>query len=186
MIELDTTQERLGNWIETYSAAKFWPMDPRPEEVRVEDIAHSLSLQCRYSGHTKFHYSVAQHSLLVAVCLPTELKLWGLMHDAAEAYLVDLPSPIKSMMPEYAVAEDNVLRAIAFRCGLTMPIPPEVKAIDRRILLDERNVVMSPSMNNWYLGDLKPLGIFISDGALSTEHVERTFLKRYVEYGGCA
>lgn len=88
--------------IQTYTGRKFWPLDPRPEDVCIEDIAHALSLKCRFGGHCKQFYSVAQHSVLVCNTLNAnggrrspELLMQGLMHDAAEAYMPDIASPIK-------------------------------------------------------------------------------------------
>lgn len=93
--------ERKGDWIQTYTGRQFWPLDPKPEEVCIEDIAHALSQQCRYAGHTIRFYSVAQHSVEIALRVPRAAALWGLLHDAAEAYLVDLPRPVKYLMPAY-------------------------------------------------------------------------------------
>ena len=87
--------ERVGDWIQTMSGVIFYPLDPRPEEIRIEDIAHALSHQCRFAGHCREFYSVAEHSVRVSRELPQEFMLWGLLHDASEAYLVDLPRPIK-------------------------------------------------------------------------------------------
>ena len=84
--------------IQTASGVKFYPFKPSSLDVVLEDGAQALSLQCRYSGHTKWkdkmkHYSVAQHSLYVSyVC---KYPLWGLLHDLTEAYCVDVPTPIK-------------------------------------------------------------------------------------------
>ena len=70
-----TTQGRKGDWILTYSGIEFWPLDPRPEDVRIEDIAHALSMQCRFAGHCDRFYSVAEHSIRVADLVPREDKL---------------------------------------------------------------------------------------------------------------
>lgn len=86
-----------NNWIQTYSGCKFWPMDPRIEDISLKDIAHSLSLQCRFTGHSSRHYSIAEHSLLVSSIVPAEFKLQALLHDASEAYLADLPRPLKHL-----------------------------------------------------------------------------------------
>src|SRR5689334_10911717 len=77
----------------TFSGEPFWPLDPQPEDIRIVDIAHALSLQCRFNGHTKFHYSVAQHSLIMSFNVPLQFALEALLHDAAEAYIGDLIRP---------------------------------------------------------------------------------------------
>jgi len=84
---------RIGDWIQTYTGKRFWPLDPRPEDVDILDIAHSLSLLCRFTGHTSSFYSVSQHSILVAQEVPKRLRLWALFHDAAEAYIGDIARP---------------------------------------------------------------------------------------------
>ena len=137
-----TNQNRHGDRMMTVSGRTFWPLDPRPEEIAIEDIAHSLAHQCRYAGHTRAFYSVAQHSVLVAQNLPPELRLWGLLHDASEAYLVDLPRPVKRFITGYAEAEDRLMRCIADRFGLCWPCPPQVKRVDAAILTDEMQQLM--------------------------------------------
>lgn len=89
---------------------------PTPDMIDIEDIAHALSLLCRYNGHVEYHYSVAQHSCLVHDLLlgfPREIAFAGLMHDAAEAYVGDMGSPLKKMLPEFTQVEDAVFWAIA-------------------------------------------------------------------------
>jgi hypothetical protein len=87
--------KRKGDWMQTYTGRQFWPIDPRADEIDIVDIAHALSQQCRFAGHCKSFYSVATHSWHTSNVCNSENALWGLLHDAAEAYLVDLPTPIK-------------------------------------------------------------------------------------------
>ncbi len=113
------------DWIHTYTGKKFYPIKPNPEDICIEDIAHALSLQCRFTGHTKYFYSVAQHSLLVSLILrdqdrPNSVCLWGLLHDASEAYLIDVARPVKHL-PEFATyreAETRLMLAISSKFGL--------------------------------------------------------------------
>lgn len=144
------TQERVGDWIQTWGGRPFWPLDPRPEEVYLEDIAHALGMVCRYGGHCDRFYSVAEHSFWVSSHLPDELKLWGLMHDASEAYLGDMVRPLKRCMPEYRTAELRVEQIIAERFGLSWPMPEEVKQVDTAMLLLERDQLMAPPPMAWY------------------------------------
>ena len=93
--------DSLDGFIGTFSGLRFWPLAPNLEKILVEDIAHALAHQCRFGGHASRFYSVAEHSVHVSqLCLP-EHALWGLLHDASEAYLVDLPRPLK-LLPEFA------------------------------------------------------------------------------------
>lgn len=141
--------DRHGDWIQLVSGKPFWPLDPRPGEITIEDIAWSLSMQCRYAGHTTQFYSVAEHSVMVASIVPEQHALWGLLHDAAEAYLVDLPRPVKQLMPTYREAEDRLAGVIAHRFGLSWPMPSEVEEADRAMLGAERLQMMATSELEW-------------------------------------
>lgn len=100
-----------GDWIQTFKGIKFHPYAPLPEEIDIRDIAHALSMICRFGGHSERFYSVAEHSINVSM-LASECPLRALLHDASEAYLGDIPRPIKSMMPEYVVAEKRLQTVI--------------------------------------------------------------------------
>jgi len=137
------TDKPRGNWFQTFTGKQFYVLDPRPEDVCIEDIAHHLSLICRFNGATVAHYSVAQHSVLVADSLPEELRLWGALHDAAEAYIGDMVRPLKLEMPAYKEVEVRIERVIAERFGLVWPISPEVKVADNRALATERRDLLA-------------------------------------------
>lgn len=143
-------ENRNGDWMQTYTGLRFWPLDPRVEDISLNDIAHSLSMQCRYGGHSLRFYSVAEHSVLVAQACSIENALWGLLHDASEAYLVDVPRPLKRSLPGYKEAEDRVMRCVAEKFNLSWPMPDEVKMIDERILGNERRAVMREGPS-WHL-----------------------------------
>lgn len=99
MLSSDIERE-VPQWIRTFTGKRFYPLKPTIEDIDILDIAHALSNQCRFSGHSKWHYSVGQHSVYVSQVVrslggsPTDI-MWGLLHDASEAYLVDLPTPVK-------------------------------------------------------------------------------------------
>ena len=176
-IEPIASRSRHGDWMQTASGIAFWPVDPRPEDVRIYDIAHSLSNMCRYGGHCTTFYSVAQHSVLVSRALPPELKMWGLLHDASEAYVVDVPRPLKPFLTGYREAEDSVMAAIADAfdlCPRTMP--SEVKRIDNAILADEATQIMGPPPRAWTLPE-PPLGIKITP--VGPEEARQMFLAEY-------
>lgn len=113
------TITRKGDYIETFSGIKFWPLDPKPEEIVIRDIAHSLSLVCRFTGHCKFFYSVAQHSIhtsniLRQLGLSPKAQLRGLLHDASEAYLCDIAAPVKPHLPGYRELE-SILEDVVYK-----------------------------------------------------------------------
>jgi 5'-deoxynucleotidase YfbR-like HD superfamily hydrolase len=114
----------------------------REDDVRLADIAHALSLINRFTGHTTAPYSVAQHSVLVSKIVEQQHALWGLMHDASEAYLGDVSTPLKMMLPNYRELEDHVQRTIATKFGMRWPVPHEVKEADLRALLAEKRDIV--------------------------------------------
>ena len=120
-------------WIRTYSGIKFYPFNPKIENILIEDIAHSLSNQCRFSGHSSKFYSVAQHCCFVADICSEENKMWGLIHDATEAYFIDVPSPIKKAIKEFKNIENTLSLAIAEKFNLPSKMPEEVHEADRSI-----------------------------------------------------
>lgn len=171
---------RTGDWILTYSGRRFWPLDPDPEDIDIVDIAHALSNQCRFSGHTKFHYSVAQHSVLVSLNVPLKVAMWGLLHDAAAVYLVDLPRPIKrspDLGEIYQHYEDKLLHAIAEKFCLPLPIPKEVHEADDRALMTERRDVMPQNPHPWKEFHSQPYSVTIF--RVSPADAEKEFLVRY-------
>jgi hypothetical protein len=145
---------RLGDWSQTYTGKRFYVADPRPEDVDIIDIAHALSMMCRYSGHVSMFYSVAEHSLLVSHMVPPEDALCGLLHDATEAYLSDLTRPVKRTLGEdnlYFDLERTVwCRAIVPAFGLPLDLPQSVKDADLEICASEKATLM-PRSSDWNL-----------------------------------
>lgn len=170
---------RIGDWMQTYTGKAFWPFDPRPDEIDIIDIAHSLANQCRYAGHCIKFYSVAEHSLLVSRLCSSENRLWGLLHDATEAYLVDLPRPIKWHLPDYKAIEIKLEIVIASRFNLPLPMPSEVKTIDDCILDLERIQNMSKPPYNWQVHN--HLGIETTIQNWNPAKAKRLFLAAYKE-----
>lgn len=132
---------RLGTWTPTYSGHRFWVLDPRPEEIDPIDIAYGLSRINRFNGATIGNpYSVAQHSLRGADEIAVEYKQHFLLHDATEAYIGDLVSPVKDVVNgDYQAIESRIEAAIAARFGLTWTEEAyrAVKEIDNRMLVTE-------------------------------------------------
>lgn len=147
-------------WIQTFTGKQFWPLDPRPEDVCIEDIAHALSNKCRYGGHALRFYSVAEHSVLVARNVRPELRLKALLHDAPEAYspFGDVPRPIKAFVSWVEPIEEKLAAAIAARFGLDNLEDPEVKRVDVAILHDEAARLMPNPPQPWRVPG-EPLGL---------------------------
>lgn len=165
-----------GDWMQTYSGRRFYPLDPHPDEIDPTDIAHALALLCRYGGHVDRFYSVAEHCVLMSEAVAPEHALAALLHDATEAYVVDVPRPLKRQLPDYRAIEDRVWVAIAWRFNLPYELPGPVKAADDRILLTERNALM-PRAERWEQdGVVEPLPVDIQGWAPS--EAERRYLDR--------
>lgn len=166
-------------WISTYTGKKFHVLSPHEDEIRIEDIAHALSLQCRFTGHVKSFYSVAQHSVLVSQLCDPKDALYGLLHDATEAYIGDMSAPLKhtSEMSRFRAAEAAVMVAIAnkFRVPLTEPL--SVKQTDKRLLLTEARD-LGLDVTGWYK-EYQPFELTIIP--LSSALAEYKFLKRFQE-----
>lgn len=169
---------RNGDWMQTISGGQFWPIDPRPGDVRIEDIAHALSMMCRFGGHCARFYSVAEHSVLVSRAVPPADALWGLLHDAAEAYVADIVRPAKRFIRGYSEVEDRIMAAICEAFGLPLDMPPEVKRADNAVLADEAAQIMGPAPATWTLPE-PPSGAVIV--GLSPAEARAAFLARFNE-----
>jgi 5'-deoxynucleotidase YfbR-like HD superfamily hydrolase len=138
------------SFIRTFTGKRFYPLDPKAEDIDINDIAHSLSNLCRFAGHCSSFYSVAQHSVIVSEVLRDRflaspaLQLKGLLHDATEAYLVDIPRPVKvsNLMAGYRSAEANLELKVAEKFGLGDIMTTEVKYADMVALVTEARDLM--------------------------------------------
>ncbi len=142
-------------YFRTYTGKHVHALCPSPDEIDIEDIAHALSQMCRFLGHTDGFCTIAQHSVLVSELVPREDALWGLLHDASEAYLCDLPSPIKcdTEMSFYRAAENRLMLAICKRFGLQPQMPRSVIAADRLALATEFRDVTTVDDPDWILAE---------------------------------
>lgn len=169
-----------GDWMQTYTGRTFYPLAPNPDDVDIEDIAHALSMICRFGGHTKRWYSVAEHAVLISYAVPPEDAPWGLFHDGGETYVGDMVRPLKYALPAYRAAEDDIQAAIAAKFGLTPECPASVKTADRRILRDERDALMLPPTRPWVsLEQVEALGVPIV--GWPPAEAKRLFLDRWSE-----
>ncbi len=135
----------METFIQTWSGKRVSLLDPRPEDITIEDIAWALAHQCRFGGHCKQFYSVAEHSMLVADILPVNLKFEGLLHDAAEAYVIDIPSPLKAMLPNYKRIEfvfEDAIRTAFGMGNLSLELKRIIKQADIIALATEARDLM--------------------------------------------
>ena len=146
--------------IQTVSGRRVSAFEPEPADIDAADIAHALANQCRFGGHSRVFYSVAQHSCVVADLVaargasPDDV-LWALLHDASEAYLVDLPHPLKHRTPLgelYREVEQRLQRTICERFDLPFEPPVALKAVDRSVLATERRELLGVA---WHWPELE-------------------------------
>lgn len=120
--------------IRTFTGVYVNILSPTAEMIRIEDIAHALSMQPRFGGHLPVFYSVAQHSIAVSGIVGRDDKLAALLHDASEAYLMDIPSPIKKHLSNYHEIEERFMKLISAKFGFEYPLNDAVKAADKELL----------------------------------------------------
>ena len=168
--------------METFTGKKFWPLDPKAEEIRIEDIAHALSMLCRFGGHCREFYSVAQHSCLVTdlvVAVEPRHALAALLHDAAEAYTGDVIRPIKRSEPKIGAAEEAVMQEVARRFDLMFPFPDVVKWADNVMLKNEHRQLMA-GVNEWPSCDQEE-GPQVEIVPWTPTYAESVFLRKFEE-----
>lgn len=175
-----------GPYLQTISGRWVNPFDPDPEQIDIGDIARALSNQCRFGGHCRAFYSVAQHSVHVSELVEqrggdVEDVFAALMHDAGEAYLGDMPHPIKHRSPlgaAFREAEAHLERAIHERFGIRTVVP-ELKPADRALLATERRALSAETWHWPELEGIEPLDLELR--AWSPDEAEREFTRRFDE-----
>lgn len=142
-------------WLQTFTGKKFDFLNTHESMVDLTDIAHALSTQCRFGGHSKKFYSIAEHSVLVSELLPESLKVAGLMHDAAEAYVGDLVRPLKylpEIKPVFKKIENNIQRVIHRKFNIIVNPADEklIKEADNMVLRIESEKILNGTLiDNW-------------------------------------
>lgn len=170
---------RVGDFISTFTGGKWYPLDPRVEEVKIEDIAHSLSMLCRYNGHCKYFYSVAEHCWLLSYAVPDQYKLEALVHDGSEAYTSDIPRPFKysDSMSLFREIEDKNASVVYEFVGLSYPESAVVKEFDKRIVGNEGAALLP--YTDWHTSINKIPNIEIV--GYEPTKMEQLYLDRYHE-----
>jgi hypothetical protein len=162
-----------------HSGAEFDFRNPQASPFTIEDIAHGLSMLCRYAGQCRIFYSVAEHCLLVSDMVP-EHAFAALMHDAAEAFVGDITRPLKQMLPQFKNVEHLVEEAIFLRFGVPRPMPAAVKQTDLAVLAAEQEQLMPPDTNRWaVVAGIVPAPIHVR--GLAPREAEQAFLERFAE-----
>ena len=138
-------------WIQTFSGIAFKPFEPKPGMISLVDIAHALSMICRFNGHSNKFYSVAEHCVRMSEEVRPAVAIHALLHDAAEAYVSDVARPIKPHLPMFKVIEDGIMNAIYEHFGLQIDpvIEAEIKCADLGMLATERLQLMKLEAPEW-------------------------------------
>jgi hypothetical protein len=182
-----TVEDHAGNpqtwaWMQMLSGGVLDLPTPRMDQIDIHDIAGALSKQCRYGGHCLHFYSVAEHCVIAARHAAPEFRLTTLMHDASEAYLVDVPRPIKSLLSNYRELEAMFERLIARRFNYIYPYPEEVKRLDEAMLAVEQQQNMAPCVREWGLRVPPIEGCRLEFWTPAV--AEGRFLEAFFSYGG--
>ena len=174
--------ERSG-WLHTYKGVKFYPSSPKIEEIDIEDIAHALANVCRFGGHTRKFYSVAQHSVIVSKIIAKGFEKEGLLHDAPEAYIGDMVRPIKNVSEVGAAfkkIEKIVADAVEKRFKIRALDSEEVQVADDTVLATEARDIMHGTKDWTLIRDgITPMNAEVIP--MSPEESERLFMQRYYE-----
>jgi 5'-deoxynucleotidase YfbR-like HD superfamily hydrolase len=175
-----------GPYLQTVSGRRVNPFDPDPDQIDIGDIGRALANQCRFGGHCRVFYSVAQHSVIVSEIVErrggdVEDVFAALMHDASEAYLGDMPHPVKHRSPlgaAFRAAEEHLERALRDRFAIRSDVP-EIKRADRALLATERRAFSAETWHWPELDGVEPLDLELE--AWSPAEAERAFAARYAE-----
>lgn len=169
-------------WLFTHKGKRFFPLEPTQDMIDIEDIAHALAREGRFGNHTAKLYTVAQHAVIMSYLVSPENQLWALHHDDSEAYLCDIPRPLK-MLPifeTYASIEDRLMRVICDKFNLPHEMPEEVANMDRALCSAEAKCLFANAIPPEWKVTVPPVDIVIKR-CWSPEEAEVLFLERHRE-----
>lgn len=181
-------QNRVGDYIITYTGKKFYPLDPKPEDISIIDIAHSLSGLPRFTAHSERFYTVAEHSIHCAwlakkLELPTLIQLYALLHDASECITNDIARPLKQNLEEVKKIEHNIMSTIWKTCGLPEPTEDDykiIKNIDNAMLANEMCQLMPKKYHDYHVDECDDMYVDLSIEYLRNE-VKGMFLMSFAQ-----
>lgn len=167
------------HFILTHTGKQFYPMTPRPEDICIEDIAHALSMICRFTGHVNEFYSVAQHCVIASNLVPDAHALGALLHDASEAYLCDVAKPVKlhPAMQAYREAEAQLEAQINLVFNVNIHTP-QIRNVDKKLLFTERRDLM-PASDHWLVDESRCYAQRVLP--VGQKVAKQRFLQRYEE-----
>lgn len=179
---------RVGDWSQTYVGKRFYPADPRPEDVDLMDIIMGLGNICRYNGNVRF-YSVAEHSVIVSRMVSEKNALVGLCHDFTEPYIGDMARPVKRVIGRdnkfFQLDKDIWQKAIAPKFGLPLDLPEEVVIADTQVCVLEKRRLRVRSQA-WDLPYPEPSGPGIEIRAYLPPESHMHFMRRWCELTGAS
>ena len=170
--------DKSDPYITTFTGKKFYIKRPSVEMLCIEDIAHALSMQCRYNGHCPYYMSVAEHSVIMSELVPEEHALWGLLHDASECYIPDVPRPLKAVLTNLDAFEDKILKVVATKYGLPWPMPESVHKIDSQYVGTEARLLWKDAVPEW-TKFYTPMEIELN--FWTPKQAERAFIEKFEE-----
>ena len=167
------------SWIQTHSGQQFIPAALNPDAIRISDIAQALSMLCRFNGHTRRFYSVAEHCIVMSQMVAPEHAYEALMHDAAEAYIGDLARPLKPFVRGFKEMEERIMDVIREKYEVPGPTPA-VKEADVRMLVTEQQQLMGEPPVPWETDGAEPYDVMLACHSPS-EELARMFCRRFLE-----
>jgi hypothetical protein len=169
-------------WIQTFLGGTFHILDPQQDEIHIRDIGHALAMQCRFTGHVRRFYSVAEHCVLGSRLVPEKDALWFLLHDASEAYIADINRPLKHFTeigPAYIPVEAAIMRSVCQKFRLPSEEPTSIKKADNAMLFAEKEQLLAPM--EWELKPDEGKAANIKVKCWAPEVAEVEFLHRFYE-----
>lgn len=174
------------SWIPTFTGRAFDIVAPASRDISIRDIAHSLSLQCRFGGHCQRFYSLAEHCLFLSRLVDPPLALCALLHEAAHAYVQEVIVPLRPLLAGYRELVDGIWAVVAKRFRLPAVIPAPVRLADQRLMATEIEYLLLPTPRRWLAGagpySLEELGVrHARQLGLLPREARQCFLERFAE-----